>query len=89
MTCANCSSEAIYVIGGERVSDVHYCGKCLPSWFRVDAAKGRLNITKPEPAPPKKKKASPAPAEDSELVYSAEVTADVLGEESEDAPVEE
>lgn len=80
MTCANCSSEAVYLIGGDRVSEVYYCGKCLPSWFRQDAAKGRLSIPKPASDPVKKKK----PVVDEEPVVEAVEEAPV-----EEAPVEE
>ena len=83
MKCANCPSEAIYVLNDARVSTVYYCGKCLPPHLGVLASKGLLNIPAPvvEPevvAPTKKKKVTATPVVEEPSVESTE-----------EAPVEE
>jgi len=81
MKCANCPSDAIYVLEDARVSTVYYCGRCLPPHLNALAAKGLLAISVPEPAvvlepevvaTPKKKKASATPVVEEPSVESTE-----------------
>lgn len=82
MKCANCTSDAVYVLDDARVSTVYYCGTCLPAHLRGAAAKGHLSIEVPvveaPAAPTKKKKAAAEPVAEEPEVQSTE-----------DAPVEE
>lgn len=83
MKCANCPSDAIYVLDDARVSTVYYCGRCLPTHLHALAAKGLLTIPAPIVEPvvepvAKKKKTTTTPVVEEPSVESTE-----------EAPVEE
>ncbi len=87
MTCSNCSSEAIYALTSERVSAVYYCGRHLPPYLRVSAAKGQLTLPKVEVTPSAKKKAKsePEPTPEPEIIEEPIVEEPIIEAE----PVEE
>jgi hypothetical protein len=87
MKCSNCLLDAIYVLAPERVSTVHYCGKCLPPYLRDAASKGHLDITSSEAAPAEELVVEEEPAPEA-AVEEVEVEEESPVEE-EPAPVED
>lgn len=90
MKCANCLSDAIYVLDDARVSTVYYCGRCLPAHLHTLAAKGLLTIPAPVVEPVVEEVVEPvATTTKKKKTTATPVVEEPSVESTEEAPVEE